>query len=61
MKAVIYVRVSTEEQKKKGYSIDAQIDRCKAFATREGYANVDVFKEEGRSAKTLTDQFYKKC
>ena len=53
MKAVIYVRVSTEEQKKKGYSIDAQIDRCKAFATREGYANVDVFKEEGRSAKNL--------
>ena len=28
MNCLIYVRVSTEEQKKKGYSIDAQTDRC---------------------------------
>ena len=55
MKAVIYVRVSTEEQKKKGYSIDAQTDRCIEFANREGYFDNDikVFKEEGKSAKTL--------
>ena len=53
MKAVIYVRVSTEEQKKKGYSIDAQIDRCIEFAKREGYDDVTIFKEEGKSAKTL--------
>lgn len=55
MKAVIYARVSTEEQKKKGYSIDAQIDRCVEFANREGYFGNDIkiFKEEGKSAKTL--------
>lgn len=53
MKAAVYVRVSTEEQKKKGYSIDAQIDRCKEFAKREGYNDVIIFKEEGKSAKNL--------
>ena len=35
MNCLIYVRVSTEEQKKKGYSIDAQTDRCIKFAEQE--------------------------
>ena len=52
-KALIYARVSTEEQKKKGYSIDKQVDECVAYAKRNGYEVVKVFKEEGRSAKDL--------
>ena len=52
-KALIYARVSTEEQKKKGYSIDKQVDECVAYAKRNGYDVVEVFKEEGRSAKDL--------
>ncbi len=52
-KAVIYVRVSTEEQAKKGYSIDGQIQRCIEYAKRMGYTVITVFKEEGRSAKNL--------
>ena len=36
-KALIYARVSTEEQKKKGYSIDKQVDECVAYAKRNGY------------------------
>ena len=36
-KAIIYVRVSTEEQKKKGYSIAGQLQECTAYAKRMGY------------------------
>lgn len=52
-KAVAYSRVSTEEQKKKGYSIDAQVDLCVEFAVRNNYQVVEIFKEEGKSAKNL--------
>jgi len=31
MKTAIYVRVSTEEQAKEGYSIRAQIDKLKSY------------------------------
>jgi len=51
--AVIYVRVSTDEQAKHGYSIDAQIKSCSLFASQNGYSVVNVFKEEGLSAKDL--------
>ena len=53
MKAIIYVRVSTEEQAKKGYSIDGQIQRDKEYAYRMGYEVVKVFVEQGKSAKDL--------
>ena len=53
MNAIIYVRVSTEEQAKKGYSIDGQTQRCKEYAYRMGYEVVKVFVEQGRSAKDL--------
>lgn len=51
--AIIYVRVSTEEQKKKHYSIAGQTDECLKFAKINGYNVVKVFAEEGKSAKTL--------
>lgn len=51
--AVIYVRVSTEEQAKHGYSIDAQIKNCASFASQNNYSVVNIFKEEGLSAKDL--------
>jgi len=50
MRAIIYARVSTEEQKKKGYSIEAQIEACKNYAKAKGWEVVDVF-EEAKSGK----------
>lgn len=50
-KAVIYVRVSTDKQAEKGTSLDTQIERCKAYAGKEGYKIIRTFKEEGESAK----------
>lgn len=51
MKAVIYVRVSTTEQVDDGYSLDAQLDRCKAYCVSQGWEVVTVYIEEGVSAK----------
>lgn len=51
-KAVIYLRVSTEEQVD-NYSLDNQEDICRKEALRRGYEIVLVFREEGRSAKTI--------
>ena len=40
IKAVGYVRVSTQEQAEHGYSIDAQIDKVKAYASLYGCISV---------------------
>ena len=37
MNALIYTRVSTEEQAKHGFSLPKQELECKNFAKREGY------------------------
>ena len=42
IKAVIYARVSSEEQKKEGFSIPAQLDLLRAFALKN---NIEVVKE----------------
>ena len=52
-KAIVYVRVSTEEQVKKHYSIKGQENICRNYAMGMGYEVIKVFKEEGRSAKDL--------
>ena len=52
-RAVIYCRVSTEEQAKQGYSIDAQKKNCAEFAIQNGYSIVEMFVDEGCSAKDL--------
>ncbi len=51
-KAVIYLRVSTEEQVD-NYSLDTQEDICRKEAARKGFNVIEVFREEGRSAKTI--------
>ncbi|TSC90392.1 MAG: site-specific recombinase [Microgenomates group bacterium Gr01-1014_5] len=51
-KAVIYLRVSTEEQVD-NFSLGSQEDICRKEAEKRGYEVVEVFREEGRSAKTI--------
>lgn len=48
--AVIYVRVSTVEQAECGFSIDAQIERAKAYCHLNSLTVVDVISELGVSA-----------
>lgn len=51
MKAAIYARVSTEEQAKEGYSIDAQISTLKSYAKMCNYDIYKTYKDEGLSGK----------
>lgn len=51
-KCVVYVRVSTEEQTK-GYSLNGQERICSDFAASLEYEVVNIFREEGISAKDL--------
>lgn len=52
-RAVIYIRVSTEEQVD-NFSLDTQEDMCRKEAEKRGYDVIEIFREEGRSAKNIT-------
>lgn len=49
--AVVYVRVSTEEQVS-NLSLDTQEASCRAYCDRSGWRVARVYREEGESAKT---------
>lgn len=51
-KALLYVRVSTEEQVDKGASLEAQEQALAAEALRRGF-DFEVVREEGKSAKSI--------
>ncbi len=51
--AVIYLRVSTEDQVD-NYSLSTQEEICTKEAERRGVEIAKIFREEGRSAKTIT-------
>ncbi len=51
--AIIYLRVSTEEQVD-NFSLDTQERICKQEAERRGMKILQIFREEGRSAKNIT-------
>lgn len=51
MKTAIYIRVSTEEQAKEGYSISAQKQKLKAFCVAQDWDVVGIYADEGISAK----------
>ena len=53
MKAIGYVRVSTEEQAKEGISLEAQEEKIKAFCLAKGWELVKIFSDAGCSAKNL--------
>ncbi|KGR74865.1 recombinase family protein [Ureibacillus sinduriensis] len=53
MKCIIYVRVSTDEQAKHGYSIAAQLEKLEAYCISQGWELVKQFIDDGYSAKDL--------
>jgi len=50
--AIIYLRVSTEEQVD-NFSLDTQEELCRKEALRRGFRVIKIFREEGKSAKTI--------
>ncbi len=53
MKAIGYVRVSTEEQAKSGLGLEAQIAKIKAYAELFDIELTEIIMDEGVSGKTL--------
>ena len=54
MRTAIYVRVSTHEQVKEGYSIRAQIDKLKSYILIKEWEFYKVYADEGISGKKVT-------
>lgn len=50
MNIAIYIRVSTEDQAKEGYSLDVQREYLESFAKLEGYEIFKVYCDDGVSA-----------
>lgn len=53
MRVIAYARVSTEEQSVRGVSIDAQVEKLKAYASLYDLEVIEVIIDAGVSAKTL--------
>lgn len=51
-KCAIYLRVSTQEQVQKGYSLEAQEEKLLAYAKLHDYKVVEIYKEAGVSGAT---------
>jgi len=56
MKAIIYARVSTEEQEKEGYSLDAQIEICRQYCKMKGWEIVKEYRETGSGREKLENR-----
>jgi len=53
MRAIGYVRVSTEDQAQTGVSLDAQEEKIRAYCIAKGWELIAVVRDPGHSAKDL--------
>ena len=52
IRVVLYIRVSSEEQVKHGYSLQAQRERLIDYCKQKGYQVVEIYVDEGKSARS---------
>jgi len=52
-RAVLYARVSTEEQARSGYSLAQQLEALREYALREGYEIIEEVEDPGYSGVSL--------
>ena len=53
MRCGVYVRVSTDDQRDNGYSIDSQLRMIKEYCEKNDYIIVNVYNDAGHSGKDL--------
>lgn len=53
MRTALYIRVSTEDQAREGYSISAQKEKLTAYCVSQGWNIVGMYIDDGYSAKDL--------
>jgi DNA invertase Pin-like site-specific DNA recombinase len=52
-RAILYARVSTDEQARSGYSLSQQLEALREYASREGYDIAKEIEDRGHSGATL--------
>jgi site-specific DNA recombinase len=52
-RAILYARVSTDEQARSGYSLAQQLEALKEYAAREGYEVLEEVQDPGQSGASL--------
>ncbi|MES2154777.1 MAG: recombinase family protein [bacterium] len=52
VRVALYTRVSTEDQAKEGFSLDAQLDRLRFYAKAQGWDVAGEYIDEGHSGRT---------
>ncbi|KEF40474.1 site-specific recombinase, DNA invertase Pin [Schinkia azotoformans MEV2011] len=57
MKVAIYIRVSTDEQAKEGYSIPAQREKLAAYCKAQGWNEFEFYPDEGISGKDMNRKY----
>lgn len=56
MKTVIYIRVSSEQQSKHGFSMENQKDRAEAYCAYKGFSNIEIITDEAKSGKRFDNR-----
>lgn len=52
--AAIYVRVSTDDQAERGYSLPSQVEACQMFAKQKGFDVTAVYQDDVSGAKPIS-------
>lgn len=60
VRAALYTRVSTEDQAKEGFSLDAQLDRLRFYAKAQGWEVAGEYIDEGHSGRTTKRPQYQR-
>ena len=60
LRVALYVRVSTEDQAREGYSLDAQTKRLTAMCKVRGWTIADVYRDEGCSGRNTDRPEYRR-
>ena len=59
-RVALYTRVSTEDQAREGFSLDAQLDRLQKYAEAQDWQIVDAYIDEGHSGRTTRRPQYQR-
>jgi site-specific DNA recombinase len=59
-RVALYTRVSTEDQAREGFSLDAQLERLRHFAKAQGWSVAGEYVDEGHSGRTTKRPMYQR-
>lgn len=60
VRVAVYTRVSTEDQAKEGFSLEAQRDRLEAYCRARDWAVVEVYVDDGHSGRDIRRPAYQR-